>query len=58
MAAKRVAKSPKTAKPTIAECPAYDVCRAQCASCDICQGLDVPAWKDHVIGVLARRKGA
>ena len=41
------------AKPTIPECPAYEVCRAKKASCDVCRELPVGGWREHVAKVLA-----
>lgn len=40
--------------PTIPECPAFLICKAQHINCEICLGLSVPEWQEHVKKVLAR----
>ena len=36
----------------IPECPAYEMCRAKKASCEICEGLPVDEWREHVKRVM------
>lgn len=50
--AKTRAAKPKSA-PTIQECPAYRVCQEKKVDCEICMGLSVEAWREHVGNVLA-----
>lgn len=47
-----IKRSTTCQKPTIQECPAFSKCQAHKVSCDVCQGLDVPAWREHVHMVL------
>ena len=35
-------------EPTIPECPAYEVCRAKNAGCEVCLELSVEEWRKHV----------
>lgn len=50
-------KQPMTVTPPqqpVAECPAYDRCKAHNASCDVCFVLSVADWQEHVRKVLLR----
>ncbi len=38
----------------VQECPAYEICRGLRTACDVCMGLEVPAWRKHVKKVLKR----
>lgn len=38
--------------PEIQECPAYEICRAKEASCEVCLELSVEEWKEHVRKVM------
>ena len=42
------------AKPSIPECPAYQICRAKKASCDVCSSLPEEEWKEHVKRVMQK----
>jgi hypothetical protein len=41
-------------KPTIPECPAYEVCRAKGVGCEICLELSAQEWREHVNHVLKK----
>jgi len=38
----------------IPECPAYEMCRAKKASCEICEELPVDKWREHVKRVMEK----
>jgi hypothetical protein len=38
--------------PEVQECLAYEKCRERQASCDVCLGLPIDKWKEHVHLVL------
>lgn len=43
-------------KPSIAECPAYEICRAKQVGCEVCLELSAAEWRKHVMRVSYLKK--
>ncbi len=41
-------------RPTILECPAYEICRAKNVGCEACLELSVDGWREHVKKVMGK----